>query len=100
MQKIQAQVLDIAATAVKLQVSIPGAPRQARSVNWEVCEVGAIDPVRYGLCLLDPVHGASRVWVMGLKPGGAYQFRFTHNESSSPWERFETAAVLDDQRAA
>ncbi|MGJ8668983.1 MAG: PhoD-like phosphatase N-terminal domain-containing protein [Oceanococcus sp.] len=100
-EKIKTQELVVAVTAARLQVNVPAALRVARSVNWEVFEAGELEPVRYGLCLLDAELGSARINVTGLQPGCAYHYRFACEGMSSPVGAFRTAARLPSrQRAA
>lgn len=72
-----------------------------RSLIWEVFEQDAVDPVRYGLCLVKADDEPEvRIPVMGLTPGHAYRYRFLDGANSSPEGRFMTAAEQREHRAA
>ncbi len=72
-----------------------------RSLIWEVFERDAVDPVRYGLCLIKADDEPEvRIPVMGLTPGHAYRYRFLDGSNSSPEGRFMTAAAQRANRAA
>lgn len=72
-----------------------------RSLIWEVFEQDAVDPVRYGLCLVKADGEPEvRIPVMGLMPGRAYRYRFLDGVKSSPEGRFITAAQHGANRAA
>ena len=72
-----------------------------RSLIWEVFEQDAVDPVRYGLCLVKADGEPEvRIPVMGLTPGRAYRYRFLDGVNSSPDGRFITAMQRDTHRAA
>lgn len=60
-------------------------------LRWEVFSEGDSEPVRYGLCLAQPVDDFRvRVPVMGLKVGCRYQFWFQLGSETSERGAFHT----------
>ena len=100
-QNLQTQILGVSTSAASLQLKVSQQLQAARSVNWEVFADGELEPLRFGLCLLDAKNGTARVNVTGLRPHTKYHCRFVCNGQAAVTAAFETSALLgNEQRAA